>query len=189
MKKLMFIAVAALMMGSVQASSYYWGNSTGYIYTPGSSDKTLSGTAYLIDESATSQSALLTAVLGGSSLSTYAISGAPTMAISGGKGGTSADFTYNDHAAGTSWNAYWAMMNGDNLFISDKVNVSASALSTAQAISFASSKNDSQAALNTTGSFSSPGWYGASTPVAPEPTSGLLMLVGLGALALRRRKA
>lgn len=31
-------------------------------------------------------------------------------------------------------------------------------------------------------------WVSATTP-APEPTSGLLMLVGLGALALRRRKA
>ena len=30
---------------------------------------------------------------------------------------------------------------------------------------------------------------GGSTPGTPEPTSGLLMLVGLGALALRRRKA
>ena len=29
----------------------------------------------------------------------------------------------------------------------------------------------------------------AWTAVAPEPTSGLLMLVGLGALALRRRRA
>ena len=32
-------------------------------------------------------------------------------------------------------------------------------------------------------------WGGGGTPAIPEPTSGILMLVGLGALALRRRKA
>ena len=36
--------------------------------------------------------------------------------------------------------------------------------------------------------FSGKTWTPASAPV-PEPTSGLLMLVGLGALALRRRRA
>ena len=30
---------------------------------------------------------------------------------------------------------------------------------------------------------------GGTTPIVPEPTSGLLMIVGLGALALRRRRA
>ena len=40
--------------------------------------------------------------------------------------------------------------------------------------------------------FASASWTavgGGSTPPIPEPTSGILMIVGLGALALRRRKA
>ncbi len=42
-----------------------------------------------------------------------------------------------------------------------------------------------------TASANTPGWYQFKTSSAdiPEPTSGLLMLVGLGALALRRRRA
>ena len=39
--------------------------------------------------------------------------------------------------------------------------------------------------LSTTGT--SAGWY--QIKEAPEPTSGILMLIGLGALALRRRRA
>ena len=181
----MFIVVATLMVGVANAASFNWDNSTGYIYKPGSTTRDLSGTAYLIDASATSQSALLTAIMGGASLSTYAISGAPTVAVASSKGAGTADFTYNEHAAGQTWNAYWALMDGDNLFISATEQVTTSAMASAVPITFASSKSASQAALNTTGSFSGAGWYAA----APEPTSGLLMLVGLGALALRRRRA
>ena len=36
-------------------------------------------------------------------------------------------------------------------------------------------------------SFAGAGWY--TTASVPEPTSGLLMLVGLAGLALRRRRA
>lgn len=40
----------------------------------------------------------------------------------------------------------------------------------------------------TYGTFSAAGWTGGSTPV-PEPTSGLLMLLGMAGLALRRKRA
>ena len=47
------------------------------------------------------------------------------------------------------------------------------------------SGTDAATTANFDSSFGKSSW----TAVAPEPTSGLLMLVGLGALALRRRRA
>ena len=45
----------------------------------------------------------------------------------------------------------------------------------------------SKAINDSSNGFVGAGWY--ATTAVPEPTSGLLMLVGLGALALRRRRA
>ena len=53
-------------------------------------------------------------------------------------------------------------------------------------------ESSSGALALTTANFTGSGTIGGSDPVTPsvpEPTSGLLMLVGLGALALRRRRA
>ena len=33
------------------------------------------------------------------------------------------------------------------------------------------------------------GWYGAASAPVPEPTSGLLMLLGMAGLALKRKRA
>ena len=190
MKKLMFIAAVALAIGA-QASSYTWKAATSYIYTAGdSATKLASGTAYLFDAGTYSQSTLLAAVLGGSDLasiySANGITAAPAGTVSSGQVSQSAAFTYNGVAAGDTLTTYFAILSGDNLYISSTKDVQASALDTAVPIAFASQKTASQAAIITTGSFSGAGWYAAAVP---EPTSGLLMLVGLGALALRRRRA
>ena len=52
-----------------------------------------------------------------------------------------------------------------------------------------STPGSSTAITSSTTRIASGSSWGGSTPVVPEPTSGILMLVGLGALALRRRRA
>ena len=85
-------------------------------------------------------------------------------------------------------NAYVAMVIDDDVFVSAIKNGTgqASASTPLQFSTTAASKNES-VEWTEGDSFSTAGWYKKAAGI-PEPTSGLLMLVGLGALALRRRR-
>ena len=121
---------------------------------------------------------MFAALAGGDDVSTLT-SIANATSSSAGKISSS---TFDWGSAGDTLTAYVVIQNGDNFFISDTKSAVGDASAT-KALQF-NLKGASQAALNTSGTYSGAGWYGV-----PEPTSGLLMLVGLGALALRRRKA
>ena len=92
--------------------------------------------------------------------------------------------TITDVTAPTSASSfYYIVFNGDNMLVSDAVTSTYDLVTQIHAVEFASSK-DYAKALPSTGAYSGAGWY-----AVPEPTSGLLMLLGMAGLALRRKRA
>ena len=85
-------------------------------------------------------------------------------------------FTSEAFTAGQNYDFYFVLDSGDATFTSATKTVLAQADATAN-IAFGNMTSQTQNASN---------WTTASVP---EPTSGLLMLVGLAGLALRRRRA
>ena len=80
---------------------------------------------------------------------------------------------------GNDYSFYFVLVSGDYTFTSDtKANLAAPTTASTKTIGFGN-----LATATTTGG----GWV--SSAVIPEPTSGLLMLLGMASLALRRRRA
>ena len=182
MKKLMIVMAAIALAGVTQAASFQWKTSTGqYVYQAGTSTKA-SGTAYLFNSATVSQTALLTAILTeGKSITELTSLSSKALSSAGAVAATS--FSWGD--AGDSLTAYFAIVDGDNVFISGTQTGTALETGTTQ-LQFGSISAPSKlAATQFSGTVSGAGWYTS----VPEPTSGLLMLVGLCALALRRRRA
>jgi len=195
MKKLMMALAVVACAAAVQASTYNWKMNKGMVYEAGSTTaKAADSTAYLFNASAYSQTDLIKALFVDKTLTienigTKAISGANSTVASTGVISTSSDFTYNDVAAGSTWKAYYVVVDGDNVFVSSSTtaDIAASAQPSAVAITAWESPTAASklAAMDGSKGYSSMGWYTA----APEPTSGLLLLIGMAGLALRRRRA
>jgi hypothetical protein len=180
---------------SANAASYMWSPANGITAFNGTDQ--FNGTVYLMDASATSQAAFYTAVLGSSDFAAAfatAVGGAVNSATYNGD-----DWAFANPAKGewddVNWgvvvdsatagtvNYYQVAFDSANnaVLIGDSLTVTIPDVG-AGSIEFGDDGVNKFA--DSTG-FTSGGWYTA----VPEPTSGLLMLVGLAGLALRRRRA
>ena len=186
MKKVMIALAAVTLAVSAQAASFTWKTYTGQaVYQAGTSEKLGGATAYLFDSSVVSQTALLTGLFatGAEKKSITDFTALSTATTTSGGAITSTSF--DGGAVGETLNTYFAIVDGDNVFISSVASAVGPSTGSAT-LQFKSLNTPSKAvATEFSGTASGAGWYTA----VPEPTSGLLMLVGLAGLALRRRRA
>ena len=189
MKKLV-IAVAAVAIGiAANAASYSWATTKGYLYdgTGDSAAKITSGTAYLVLSSyAQSDLVSLFASNNGDAATTLATLQGNAAYLGTGTIGSNARMSGSGTTSATeSITTYFVVFNGSNMYSSDTATSDYDGLAQAHDITFGTSMTSSSKALPSEGAYSGAGWYTA----VPEPTSGLLMLLGMAGLALRRRRA
>lgn len=191
MKKLVVMFAAGVLAVGANAATVDWSAAKGYLYdgadTP---EKITSGTAYL----------MLSTYAAGDLVSAFKESGynaATTIStlqesdkyLGSGTIGSNARISGTGTTSATdAITAYFVVFGDQGVYISPTATSEYDGLAQSHSLGFASITSSSKAFNDlTTGGYSAPGWYGTSD--VPEPTSGLLMLIGLAGLALRRKRA
>ena len=181
MKKLLIAAIAIAMGFAAQAASYSW-KYDGYLNN-GDGDYGVpdNGTAYLFNASTLSQADMVTAFYAG----TLDLAGSAINSSSFTAGGVVlSSFEYA--GASTDWTAYFAIIQNDKLYISTEKTAAYLEVGKSPIV-FGDQDDPSNATFADNSAYAGAGWYAAGA--VPEPTSGLLLLIGVAGLALRRKQA
>lgn len=184
MKKIMIAVAIVCAAVMAQAATANWKAAAANIYD-GTADAKYSGAAYFFNADAMSQAALFALFEASTSLDLTKQTGyLATGTVASGviNGNTPANqFSAFEQASGDH-NFYFVLVNDDAMYLSATKTAAAGGTDAAVSITFGSQATGSK---SITEGFTSAGTWAA----VPEPTSGLLMLVGLAGLALRRRRA
>ena len=202
MKKLMIAACAIALAAGAQAAAVTWqwaGSAYNGYNNPGTTvsyegKAAQAGTMYIFNanEAGISQQAILTALLAGKDIST--LGAMDSFTTTDGKMGSgdiktlAADyknFAPVRNVSGIDYADYfYAMVVDDYVFLSDTANKQ---IQTAKDTVLSSTTIASQSAKfqGDSATFTAGGWY----QTVPEPTSGLLLLLGVAGLALKRKRA
>ena len=188
MKKLI-IAVAAVAMGiAANAASYSW-TTNGRIYdgsgNSGSDYYAKGQTAYLMFASTITQADLVDAFQSNAATAMSTVTGGKVTSAEVSSEGkiSKTGITYDTTSVET---AYFVIFANDKMYVSGSAVASYDSLNPTDVnpIDFAAETSLSRATLQAADGYSTAGWY-----AVPEPTSGLLLLLGMAGLALKRKRA